>query len=56
MKMYFTFWLSKLDGRDNLKRPEHRWEENLTLFLKEQTVRVWYGFSWLRIGRSGRLL
>ena len=41
-------------GRTGRFRPG--WEDNVKRILKEEFGTVWTGFTWLRIGKSGRLL
>jgi hypothetical protein len=44
-------------GNRPLGRPRRRWKENIKLDLREREGSMWQtGFSWLRIGSSGRLL
>jgi hypothetical protein len=51
--MHAAFWLESLKGRE-LKRPRHRWEDNIKMNRSEIGLEVWTGFIWLRIGTSGR--
>jgi hypothetical protein len=37
-------------------RPRRRWEDNIKMDLREIGIDERTGFSWLRIGSSGRLL
>jgi hypothetical protein len=44
------------EGKRPLGRPRRRWEDNIKLDLREEGSMGRTGFSWLRIGSSGRLL
>jgi hypothetical protein len=44
------------EGKRPFRRPRHRWEDRIRMDLREIGWGVWSGFSWLRIGGSGRLL
>jgi hypothetical protein len=49
----------KPEGKRPLERPRHRWEDRLKMDLRKigwVCVWVWSGFTWLRIGITGRLL
>jgi hypothetical protein len=50
--------VGKPEGRRPLRRPGHRWEDNIRMDLREigWEGKVWTGCIWLRIGISGRLL
>jgi hypothetical protein len=48
--------VGKAEGKRPLRRPKHRWEDGITMDLREIGWGIWSGFSWLRIGTSGRLL
>jgi hypothetical protein len=43
-------------GKRPLGRPWHRWEDNIKLDLRGIRIDGQTGFSWLRMGSSGRLL
>jgi hypothetical protein len=45
------FLVGKSLGKKQLEKPRRRWENEIRLDL-----RVWGGFSWLRIGADGGLL
>ena len=45
--------LGKPEGRRQLGRPIHRWEDNIKMDLQEVGRGVWTGSSWLRIGAGG---
>jgi len=44
------------EGKRRLRRPGRRWEGNIKLDLREIGIKGATGFSWLKIGSSGRLL
>jgi hypothetical protein len=44
--------VGKPQGKGSLKGPGQRWEKGIKMDLR----RVWNGFTWLRIGMSGRFL
>jgi hypothetical protein len=44
----------KHEGKRPLRRPRHRWEDNIRMDLGEMGRKVW--FIWLRIGTSSGLL
>jgi hypothetical protein len=47
----------KPEGKGLLRRPRHRWEDNIRMDLREMgCVKVWTGCIWLRIGNSDGLL
>jgi hypothetical protein len=46
----------KLAGKRLLRRPRHKWENNIRMDLREKEWMLWSGCIWLRIGTSGRLL
>ena len=43
----------KSEGKRQLGRPRHRWEDNIKMDLQEVGCGVWTGLSWLRIGMDG---
>ena len=45
--------VGKPEGKRPLRRPRHRWEDNIKMDLQEMGYRVWTGLSWLRIGTGG---
>jgi hypothetical protein len=48
--------VGKPEGKRPLGRPRYRWEDGIRMDLGEIGMGVWIGFSYLRIGTSGRLL
>ena len=46
--------VGKPEGKRQLWRPRHRWEDNIKMDVQE--VGVWTGSSWLRIGTDGGYL
>jgi hypothetical protein len=46
--------VGKPEGKRQLGKPRHRWEDNIKVDLQE--VGVWTGLSWLRIETGGRHL
>jgi hypothetical protein len=48
--------VGNLEGKRPLVRPRCRWEDGIKMYFREIGWRDWSGFSWLRIGTSGRLL
>ena len=46
--------VGKPEGKRQLWRSRHRWEDNIKMDIQE--VGVWTGSSWLRIGTDGGLL
>jgi hypothetical protein len=41
--------VGKPEGKRPLGRPKRKWEDNITMYLKEVGCGVWTGLSWLRI-------
>jgi hypothetical protein len=54
-KVYRTL-LGNLEGKRPFERPRRRWEDGITMDLREIGWGVWIGFDWLRIGIGGELL
>jgi hypothetical protein len=54
--MRATSWPEGLKERDPLENLSVDGKRILKLALRKQSVRVWTGFTWLRIGIIGRLL
>jgi hypothetical protein len=56
-KVYRVF-VGRPEGKVPLGRPRHRWEDGITVDLREIALGegVWSGFTWLRIGTGGGLL
>jgi hypothetical protein len=48
--------LGKSEVKKSLGRPRRRWENNITMDLRETGREVGTGFSWLRAGINGGLL
>jgi hypothetical protein len=48
--------MGKPERKRPLGRPRYRWEDGLKMDLREIGWGVWSGFTWLRIGITGRLL
>jgi hypothetical protein len=46
----------KPEGKRPLRRPGHRWKDDIKIDLLEIERRAWTGFIWLRTGTSGGLL
>jgi hypothetical protein len=49
-------FIGKPEGKRPLRRPRHRWEDNIKMVLQEMEWRVWTGWIWLKVGAGGRLL
>jgi hypothetical protein len=56
MRNTYTISVGNPEGKRPLRRPKHRWEDNIRMDLGEIGWKVWTGFIWLRIGTIGRLL
>jgi hypothetical protein len=52
----YKFLVGKIEGKRPPGKPRRRWEEEITINLREIGWEVWSGFSWLRIGTIGWLL
>jgi hypothetical protein len=52
----YGIFVGKLEGKRPLGRPRHRWEDGITVDLREIGWGVWSGFSWLRTGADCGLL
>jgi hypothetical protein len=50
------FWWGKVTGMKLLRRPRHRWEDNIEKDPKEIGWEAWTGLIWISIGMSGRPL
>ena len=46
----------KPEGKRPLRRPRHRWEDNIKMDLQEVGFGLWNGSSWLSIGTGGGLV
>jgi hypothetical protein len=49
-----TEFVKNLKGRHHLKKPRHRWEDNIKVYLKE--IHIWTGLMWLTLGTGGSVL
>jgi hypothetical protein len=56
MRNVHKMLVGKSEGNRSLRRPRRRWEDNIRMDLMEQIAEMWTGFTWLRIGTSGRFL
>jgi len=45
--------LGKPEGKRQLGKTRHRWEDEIKMDLQEVGLEVWTGSSWLRIGTGG---
>jgi hypothetical protein len=54
MRNAYRILAGKSEGKTPLRRPRHRWEDNIKVGLKETGSES--GFIWLRTGTSGGLL
>jgi len=45
--------VGKTEGKGQLGRPRHRWENNVKWIFRKWDVEVRTGSSWLRIGTGG---
>jgi hypothetical protein len=48
--------MGKLEGEKTLRRPGHRWENNIKVNFKHVDGKMWAKFFWFRIGAGGRCL
>jgi hypothetical protein len=48
--------VGKLEGKEPLGRPRHRWEDGIKMDLREIGWGLRSGFTWLRTGTGGGLL
>jgi hypothetical protein len=59
MKFTFSYYRKRglpfVSFIKTLGRPRQRWEDNIKMDLKVKDRRVWAGFIWIRIGKSGGL-
>jgi hypothetical protein len=49
----YKVFAGKLEGKRPLRRPRHRWEDNIKMDLKKQDEMVCTGFIWLMTKTSG---
>jgi hypothetical protein len=47
VKKYIHSFGRKTRKKETLRRPQHRWEDNMKTVSKKQDVRMWTGFIWL---------
>jgi hypothetical protein len=52
-KGVYRVLVSKPEGKRPLRRPRHRYEENITMDIHELACGVWSESSWLRIETGG---
>jgi hypothetical protein len=52
----YRILLDKCEGKRPLVRPRRRWEDGITMDLREIGWGVLSGFTWLKIGIVGGLL
>jgi hypothetical protein len=52
----YRILVGRPEGRRPLRRPRHRWEDNIKIDLQEVRWVVWTGLIRLRIGTGGVLL
>jgi hypothetical protein len=55
MRNAYKILVGKLERKRPLRRPKHRWEDNIRMYLKEMRWEG-VGFIWLGIWTSSRLL
>ena len=48
--------MRKPEGKRQLRRRRHRWEDNIKMDLQEVGCEAWTGMFWLRIGAYGEFL
>jgi hypothetical protein len=49
----YRFLVWKPEGKRPLRRPRHRWEDNIKMDFQEVGCGVWTALSWLKIGTGG---
>jgi hypothetical protein len=54
----YKVWVGKPEGKRPLARPRRRWEDGVSMDLREIGLRgvYWIRFDWLRTGTGGGLL
>jgi hypothetical protein len=52
----YRILVGKPKGRIPLRRPRHRWEDNIKMDRQEVGWRAWTGLIWFKIGTGGGLL
>jgi len=50
------FWWENPEGKRQLGRPRHRWEDNIKIYLQDLGWGKWTGLMWYRFGTGGGLL
>jgi hypothetical protein len=55
MRKSYAILIRKYEGERPFGRPRNKWEDNITMPVKEEDVKLWNGFNWLSIGSSGQL-
>jgi len=48
--------VSKPEGKRLLRRPRHRWKDNIRMHIREIVWEVWTGCIWLRLGTTDWLM
>jgi hypothetical protein len=52
----YRLLVEKPEGKRPLRRPRHRWVDNIKMNLGEVDGVMWTGLVWLRTGTGGGLL
>jgi hypothetical protein len=52
----YSVLVGKPEGKRMLRRPKHRWEDNVKIHLEEVGWGARTGLMWLKIGTGGGLL
>jgi hypothetical protein len=52
----YRILVGRAEGKRPLGRRRHRWEDNVTMGVKELGFEDWIGLIWLMLGTSGGLL
>jgi hypothetical protein len=52
----YSVLVEKPEGRRQIEKHRHRWEDNIKLNLKRHGMGAWTGLLWLRIQTGGWLL
>jgi hypothetical protein len=56
MRNVYKIYVGKPERKKPIRRPRHRWEDNIKWVLRKEGGREWPGFIWLNIQTGGRLL